>query len=100
MMASEVMQFYSREVLGGHNEPSNHFIINRLACSYPRHVTIMDHPHLPTSPEEEEEFAKQESFISNWESEQNNKSFLDMTLPELNQLIEKTNDRTTDTDTQ
>lgn len=61
---------------------------------------MMEHPHYPTSPEEKEEFAKQESFISNWESEQNNKSFLDMTLPELNQLIEKTNDRTTDTDTQ
>lgn len=83
----------------GFNEPSN-LIINWLACSHPRHVAMMEHPHYPTSSEEEEEFAKQESFISNWESEQNNKSFLDMTLPELNQLMEKTNDRTTETDTQ
>jgi hypothetical protein len=47
-----------------------------------------DIPHLPNSPEEEEEFAKQESFIRNWENEQNTKSFLDMDLPELNKLIE------------
>ena len=60
----------------------------------------MDHPHLPRSPEEEEFEGNQEEYIRQWEEEQRNRSFLDMTLPELNQLIEKTNDRTTDTDTQ
>lgn len=49
-----------------------------------------DIPHLPNSPEEEEEFAKQKSFIRNWEIENKNKCFLDMNLPELNKLIEKT----------
>lgn len=57
-----------------------------------RHVFMSDYPHLPNSPEEEEEFAKQESFIRNWEDEQKNKCFLDMTLPELNKLMEKTDD--------
>lgn len=47
-----------------------------------------DIPHLPNSPEEEEEFAKHESFIRNWETQ--NKCFLDMSLPELNKLIEET----------
>ena len=51
---------------------------------------MSDYPHLPNSQEEEEDHAKQESFIRNWESEQKNKCFLDMTLPELNKLIEKT----------
>lgn len=55
---------------------------------------MSDYPHLPNSPEEEEEFAKQESFIRNWESEQENKCFLDMTLPELNKLMEKTDELT------
>lgn len=55
---------------------------------------MSDYPHLPNSPEEEEEFAKQESFIRNWESEQENKCFLDMTLPELNKLMENTNELT------
>ena len=55
---------------------------------------MSDYPHLPNSPEEEEEFAKQESFIRNWESEQKNKCFLDMTLPELNKLMEKTDELT------
>lgn len=55
---------------------------------------MSDYPHLPNSPEEEEEFAKQESFIRNWESEQKNKCFLDMSLPELNKLIEKTDEFT------
>lgn len=94
------MQFYFKVTQGGSNEPSNHLIINWLACSHSRHVTIMDHPHLPTSPEEEEFEGNQEEYIRQWEEEQRNRSFLDMTLPELNQLIEKTNDRTTDTDTQ
>jgi hypothetical protein len=53
-------------------------------------ITMPDIPHLPNSPEEEEEYAKQESFIQNWESENKNKCFLDMNLPELNKLIEKT----------
>ena len=57
---------------------------------------MSDYPHLPNSPEEEEEFAKQESFILNWESEQKNKCFLDMSLPELNKLMEKTNEFTRD----
>ena len=87
-------------MLGGVDEPSNHFIINWLACSHPRHVAMMDYPHLPNSPEEEEFKGNQEEYIRQWEEEQRNRSFLDMTLPELNQLIEKTNDRTTDTDTQ
>ena len=51
---------------------------------------MSDYPHLPNSPEEEEEFAKQESFIRNWEIENKNKCFLDLDLPELNKLIEKT----------
>lgn len=55
---------------------------------------MSDYPHLPNSPEEEEEFAKQESFIRNWESENKNKCFLDMTLPELNKLMEKTDELT------
>ena len=55
---------------------------------------MSDYPHLPNSPEEEEEFSKQESFISNWESGQKNKCFLDMTLPELNKLMEKTDELT------
>lgn len=87
-------------MLGGVDEPSNHFIINWLACSHPRHVAMMDYPHLPNSPEEEEDFAKQESFIRNWESDQRNKSFLDMTLPELNKLMEETDDRITDAESQ
>lgn len=74
-------------------EPRHHFTNYRMARSHPGHVTIMDHPHLPNSPEEEEEYIKQESFIRNWENE--NKCFLDMNLPELNKLIEETkNDNT------
>ena len=57
---------------------------------------MSDYPHLPNSPEEEEEFAKQESFIRNWENEQKNKCFLDMSLPELNKLMEKTDGLTRD----
>ena len=62
-------------MLGGSNEPSNHFIINWLACSHPRHVTIMDHPHLPTSPEEEEFEGNQEEYIRQWEEEQRKSLF-------------------------
>ena len=65
-----------------------------MACGNHRHDLMSDYPHLPNSPEEEEEFAKQESFIRNWESEQENKCFLDMTLPELNKLMENTNELT------
>ena len=70
--------------------PSTTWMVN----NNDRHVFMSDYPHVPNAPEEEEEFAKQESFIRNWESEQKNKCFLDMTLPELNKLMEKTNDLT------
>ena len=56
-------------------------------------------PHLPNSPEEEIEYAKQQSFIEEWEKDiarqstqkedvSENKSFLDMSLLELNKIIE------------
>ena len=55
--------------------------------------------HLPNSPEEEIEYAKQQSFIEEWEKDiarqstqkedvSENKSFLDMSLLELNKIIE------------
>ena len=73
------------------HRPSNrtgHLFLPRIQTNI---FKIMpDIPHLPNSPEEEEEYAKQESFIRNWEIENKNKCFLDMSLPELNKLIEKT----------
>ena len=57
-----------------------------------------DIPHLPSSEEEEIEYAKQQSFIEEWEKDiarqstqkqdMENKSFLDMSLQQLNNLIE------------
>ncbi len=57
-----------------------------------------DIPHLPSSEEEEIEYAKQQSFIEEWEKDiarqstqkedmSENKSFLDMNLHELNKVI-------------
>ena len=55
-------------------------------------------PHLPNSPDEEIEYAKQQSFIEEWEKDiarqstqkedmSENKSFIDMSLHELNKII-------------
>jgi len=59
---------------------------------------MSDYPHLPNSPEEEIAYAKQQSFIEEWEKDiarqstqkmdvPKNKSFIDMTLTELNKII-------------
>jgi|14_taG_2_1085336.scaffolds.fasta_scaffold00057_8 hypothetical protein len=59
---------------------------------------MTDIPHLPNSPEEEIAYAKQQSFIEEWEKDiarqstqkkhvAKNKSFIDMTLTELNEII-------------
>ena len=59
---------------------------------------MIDFIHLPNSPEEEKFEGNQEEFIRQWEEEQRGRSFLDMTLPELNKLMEETDDRITEAD--